>query len=214
MPNYSFNYIVVEGEEVLKFKEFAMPKKQVKEESEVIDFNNFIPYPEEEQRKELINYHAYRLKTLNKPFKKQTKEEYYAENKIDEQMKKEIMLCNLDDENYLLGFMGWHSLNWGTKWNACYSSVVLVDNTTLLYRFDTAWSPPLPVFSKMSELFPNLTFTMLYGEEGMFFSGYIRMKGNQILDDCHSKYKNNWNYPIMFMKKYKLTKLEKHIKGE
>jgi hypothetical protein len=213
MPNWSFNYLIVEGDkdEVSNFQKFVYPKYKNEgrgEEQEVIDFNAILPYPDEQQRKDLLLHHARNLKHCQT---QKEKEVYYVNENITEDMKKEMLLLNLEDED-ATSFMGWHAVNWGTKWNACYSKVDNVDENTLLYRFDTAWSPPIRVFAKMVDMFPNLTFTILFGEEGMFFSGRVRVKGKKVYENIQGPYKRNWAYPVKFMKKYKLTKLMNYIK--
>ena len=42
----------------------------------------------------------------------------------------------------------WSVANWGTKWNAQYSSL---NNKNTLW-FDTAWSCPIPVLNKLAEI--------------------------------------------------------------
>ena len=60
----------------------------------------------------------------------------------------------------------WNVRNWGTKWDVAvvdgreYSStsMELTDNGDVMYRFETAWSPVEEVLTKLSEMFPTLTF--------------------------------------------------------
>src|SRR5262249_25451691 len=62
-----------------------------------------------------------------------------------------------------IGHRDWYSWcieNWGTKWNACHTNI---DHSTIQHNyleifFNTAWSAPTPVFHKMREMFPKLTF--------------------------------------------------------
>lgn len=61
------------------------------------------------------------------------------------------------------GFIDWHGWkchHWGTKWN-CYDSYVEGNVLT----FQTAWSFPRPVFEKIAEMFPNLTFEIKFADE-------------------------------------------------
>jgi len=85
------------------------------------------------------------------------------------------------------GHMSWYSWcveNWGTKWDAgSVSCDTTVGNMELLasaqdtspveitYTFDTAWSPPTPVIAKLSELYPTVSITHSYIEEGCVFAG-------------------------------------------
>lgn len=78
------------------------------------------------------------------------------------------------DPNY------WYEFNtreWGTKWDIGVSdddktaTTTLASETTnsdgksLIYTFETAWSPPFPAIQKLSKTFPNLTLTLEYEEE-------------------------------------------------
>lgn len=65
----------------------------------------------------------------------------------------------------------WCITNWGTKWGAY--DTYLVDRTPELavIEFNSAWSPPSPVVSKLAEFFPNLSITLEYEEPGCDFSG-------------------------------------------
>lgn len=72
----------------------------------------------------------------------------------------------------------WCITNWGTKWDvdAKITSVVENDdNKTVVYRFDSAWSPPVELFSAVlnagNEEYDNLYFHLAYAESGMGFIG-------------------------------------------
>ena len=72
---------------------------------------------------------------------------------------------------------GWYDFcvkNWGTKWDASEPSMEMTQRS-IRYRFFTAWGPPLPVIYKMSEMFPNLRFTLRYYEGGMGFQGKLKL---------------------------------------
>lgn len=70
-----------------------------------------------------------------------------------------------DPEGYRNGgWYQWNIDNWGTKWDA--TRVERSDEgDSVSYTFDTAWSPPEPVFHAMVEQFPRLDFEMHYLEE-------------------------------------------------
>lgn len=78
-----------------------------------------------------------------------------------------------------------HLTKWGTKWDANFDGAVValggpemdVDLTTkangavetptvVVYKFDTAWSPPLPFVQSASELYPEIEFTLRWAEVG------------------------------------------------
>lgn len=58
----------------------------------------------------------------------------------------------------------WNTKNWGTKWHAMrFSQSWSFDQRT--FHFETAWSPPLPIIKRLSELF-NLFFNLDWWDEG------------------------------------------------
>ena len=55
----------------------------------------------------------------------------------------------------------WRLVNWGTTSNA--ENVVINETNGLaIVEFDTEYSVPFPIFSKLTDLYPNHTFTGLY----------------------------------------------------
>lgn len=72
--------------------------------------------------------------------------------------------------------------HWGTKWNACYSSVAdNTNDTKAVLSFWTAGSPPEPVIMELSKQFPSLKFTLKYREGGNAFHGILRAKAGEVL---------------------------------
>jgi hypothetical protein len=69
----------------------------------------------------------------------------------------------------------WCSENWGTKWDVEATLALYTDweqdNANLVFKFDSAWAPPVPVIKKLAEIFPELEFSYLFAEPGMGFSG-------------------------------------------
>jgi hypothetical protein len=67
----------------------------------------------------------------------------------------------------------WNVRNWGTKWDVAvhdndkYPETELHDESTtsLGYKFNTAWSPPIEAITKLSTLYPTLNFNLSYEEE-------------------------------------------------
>ena len=66
----------------------------------------------------------------------------------------------------------WRVQNWGTKWNSYDDSVEIIDDETVEYTFNTAWSPPEPVIEKLREQYPDVSITAFYDEPGMEIAGY------------------------------------------
>lgn len=67
----------------------------------------------------------------------------------------------------------WSITNWGTKWSEYDQDVHTDDADRLTITFTTAWSPCLPGITTISKMFPGLTFTHDYNEEGMQFAGTV-----------------------------------------
>lgn len=63
----------------------------------------------------------------------------------------------------------WCINHWGTKWNT-YDNCIHDDNNI---SFQTAWSLPDPIFARMAELYPSMTFNIKCVEDGGFFAGTI-----------------------------------------
>lgn len=86
----------------------------------------------------------------------------------------------------------WNVKNWGTKWDA--SDVELIsdepngENHVLVYRFDTPWSPPIPVIEKLSEQYPRLLLTLSYEEEQRW-GGEIEFTQGEIISEQEYQWK-------------------------
>jgi hypothetical protein len=57
----------------------------------------------------------------------------------------------------------WQLINWGCKWG-CAGFVWQSDDQTA-FLMSTPWSAPVPIFKKLVELFPTLTFACHFVEE-------------------------------------------------
>jgi hypothetical protein len=78
----------------------------------------------------------------------------------------------------------WNISNWGTKWDAD-SGTPWEENTDgdLFIFFNTAWSPPIPIYNKIAELFPDLDFVATYAEGGCAFVGKVEKEGEYLEHD-------------------------------
>jgi len=77
----------------------------------------------------------------------------------------------------------WTCKNWGTKWGAYNISEDGWCGNTLY--FETAWSPPDPVIRRLSEMFPEATFTLKYADEGGGYLGYTEFVGGESGGDVY-----------------------------
>ena len=66
----------------------------------------------------------------------------------------------------------WRLDNWDTKWEASEIEFECDDSEILTVTFDTAWSPPEGVMTKLREKFPDVSFQCFYDEPGCESAGY------------------------------------------
>jgi len=72
------------------------------------------------------------------------------------------------------GFQDWYAWrisNWGTKWGAYEFHQIDRSEGRLIFEYQTAWSPAMPIISKLGTMFPSLTFVNSYMDEGWGFYG-------------------------------------------
>ena len=71
------------------------------------------------------------------------------------------------------GYGSWYNWsldNWGTKWNSY--DVEISDDYQFVFTFCTAWSFPEPIFERLAEMFPDLSFYCVTFDEGFNFAGF------------------------------------------
>ena len=158
MPDWTSNTIRVEGDET----DIAAFLDAVKWQDQIFDFNRIIAMPE------TLKHTASGRRTIDG----EEVTSWYIVNPED-QFLGEVRLFTADEEAALrdIGHRDWHSwsvANWGTKWNACRAEITeaCLNHSYLEIRFATAWSAPVPVFHRMFEMFPNLSFTCTCQHEG------------------------------------------------
>ena len=152
MPNWVYNTLTIEGseEEIAKVKaQLGKPiqKRYADRDEEVTNYSNpiisfwNIIAPPDDKLDEYFGTHGYANG------EKQGETEY-----------------------------NWYNFNnskWGTKWDIAvgdeekYSDTSLEEEhpTVLRYRFNTAWSPPLPAIEELSLQYPKLEISLEYEEE-------------------------------------------------
>lgn len=63
----------------------------------------------------------------------------------------------------------WCVSNWGTKWDACDMDYDQIDDNSVSFSFDTAWSPPIGVYEELQA--QGFEVEAYYVEYGMCFAG-------------------------------------------
>jgi hypothetical protein len=96
-------------------------------------------------------------------------------------------VCKIKD-GFNSGGYEWCVTNWGTKWGMYDFTELVRRPRSVFLSFQSAWSPPYPLIKKMSEDFPDLTFTMKYYEGGMQFKGTYKVKAGRVLVDESTSY--------------------------
>ena len=63
----------------------------------------------------------------------------------------------------------WRLDNWGTKWDIYETHCTRIDANTLQLNFLTAWSPPIPIFDKLTDM--GYKINARYLDEGWMYIG-------------------------------------------
>ncbi len=86
------------------------------------------------------------------------------------------------------GFPTWYEWsinNWGTKWNA-YDCIELEDVSEEMNEpcFNTAWSAPHPILSKLAQMYPDVEIEHEWADEDFGHNlGRVKYKGDTILEE-------------------------------
>jgi hypothetical protein len=199
MPNWVFNSLVVSGEqsELDKMVE-QLNQPFVKHFPEHKFENNEIVWVADEQH---YDNPVFAFWNIVKPtdLKAYYETDTFKGNKnitIDEDGKmnndsfmKEFVRSMKEDQDWY----HWNCRNWGTKWDVGvvngheYPNTIKTvnDDGSILYQFETAWSPVGEVLMKLSEQYPTLEFDYEYEEEQGWGGEFVFENGECIE---HSEY--------------------------
>ena len=163
MPNWCYTNIEVRGKTDVVKKLVEMVKSEKDEEGSPtdFDFDKIIPQPK-------------------------TYEECPVEYRInsEEEARKEALAWDEKAERNWFNWYKWNCDNWGTKWNACDASANIVWDispgiSTSNIWLETAWSPALPVYRKLQEMYPELEIQVAFADEGGGFIGRLTPDGEE-----------------------------------
>jgi hypothetical protein len=170
MPNWVFNSLVVSGEKSELDKMVAQLNQPfVKHFPEHKFENGEIVWVADEQH---YDNPVFSFWNIVKPT---DLEAYYGEevhkktNLAPDEFMAEFVRSMRDDNDWY----HWNCRNWGTKWDVAvdnksdYSDtrMEITDDGSVMYHFNTAWSPVGEVLIKLSEQYPTLEFDYEYEEE-------------------------------------------------
>ncbi len=137
MPNWVYNYVDVDGspEDLEAFKKH------------LDEFES--PFLKEED-KDGFSFHMFITPPADRV------EEYHGTHGF-------VKGERVGDTEY--NWYEWNTSKWHTKWDACSVNIEEAPDNSLNISFETAWSPPIPVFKAMTAQFPNLKFDFSWEEE-------------------------------------------------
>lgn len=73
------------------------------------------------------------------------------------------------EDEITYNWYNWNITNWGTKWDVSQDiSHFDSEDTSLVYGFQTAWSPPIPALQELSRQHPNADISLWWEEEQGF----------------------------------------------
>lgn len=173
MPNWCENELSIRG-----------PKKDVQQllahvdggEENRFDFNSLIPYPKVYADKDAwAELEQARIHSLPEA---------------------ERQGIPWPEDGYNHGGYDWCHDNWGTKWPA--SKIVLDfepddydDDTPFChaeFRFETAWSPPVPVIENLAVRFPMVKVQLRFYERGAEFQGWLTFDKGRLVENIQGTY--------------------------
>ena len=178
MPNWCMNKVTIsskngDGEELLQRIKNEVSEdysEEVKGETVTgtleFSFNSIIPMPEEVRNTNSPN---------NIVATQEEADAYNEEHKNDDFHRHAQTQQQVDDLYAKYGVANWYdwaNQHWGTKWNVNEPELE-DDGYELTYHFDTAWSPPVPIYEALAEKYPDAHISWFYDEPGMEFSGYL-----------------------------------------
>ena len=78
----------------------------------------------------------------------------------------------------------WRLNNWGTKWDIYDTHCTRMDANTLVLNFYTAWSPPVPIYEKLTDM--GFGVNARYLDEGWMYIGEYIDGHDWSIDDVES----------------------------
>lgn len=103
------------------------------------------------------------------PLNAMTTPEHYREwleQKSPEAIRKGKLALQCFRETGHVSWYEWNVANWGTKWGAYSFERRFREPQKLVFKFETAWSFPEPIFAELVKRHPALTFDVLSIDEG------------------------------------------------
>jgi hypothetical protein len=217
MPNHVANKLIFRGD--AEALELLKERMRAKDGSSPFTFNGIVPMPESVKNTSAGSQQEAGIIALtgrDKGGKEPWIIPYYEKNGIytPEQLKKwleqndpkalefgEASLVAYKEIGYY-DWYDWSIANWGTKWDA-YQETISEQDGTVIYTFQTAWSPPSIIIELMSKILSNLEMEHRFCCEGPEFWGRATYRGGEIQEESYdspeekkSLYEELWGYPL------------------
>ncbi len=79
----------------------------------------------------------------------------------------------------------WRLLYWGCRRYQTGAAISQTLDGTIVFMFQTAWTPPIAWVHHASTVYPNLLFTITYSEPLAFGNGVYEVIAGQVQQDIH-----------------------------
>jgi len=177
MPDYCENDVTFTS---TRKRDIERLKKRATSKENPFDFNGFIPYPR--VFKCIDKLAKMREANRTKEAEKRGKKNFY-ELSNEDKAKVEKKYPYIKD-GFNQGGYKWCLENWGTTWNSCNTSVdekITKEDGVYIWKvsFDTAWTPPSPIFENIAKRYPKINIEAEYKEEGCNIDGKLIYKDGE-----------------------------------
>jgi hypothetical protein len=172
MPNWVFNSLVVSGEQSELDKMVEQLNQPFEKHFPDSNWNKETETWDKTPAVQVYDNPVFAFWNIVKPtdLSAYYEEEVFKKPTIaPEDFMEEFVRSMRDDQDWY----HWNCRNWGTKWDVAVDNKTEYPNTiktvnddgSILYQFETAWSPVGEVLMKLSEQYPTLEFDYEYEEE-------------------------------------------------
>lgn len=187
MPNWVFNSLVVSGDKVSLDAMREQLNKPVTKHFPDHFYNQETQKLESVPDTQVYSNPVFSFWNVVAP---ENLEAYYGDS-YKENLDSENLIASIA-EGFAVGmdWYNWNVRNWGTKWDVGVidgreyvdTTLEVNDDGSLMYRFQTAWSPVSEVITRLSAMYPSLEFDYEYEEE-QGWGGSMIIQGGEILSE-------------------------------
>jgi hypothetical protein len=162
-----------DGEDMLDFGSILPMPSELKDTNSIVDIDVLVWALGGELcgERDLLRLHSGADTPFDRPWVRDlgitTREELLRWAEMERAEELEVARRVLEIERST-GHRNWYSCqneNWGCKWGCCWFEWQSGDKTA--FSMHTPWSAPVPIFEKLIELYPSLTFTCHFVEPNM-----------------------------------------------